>query len=585
MDRRKRPSPSGLFSAAALAVIAFLALTTVYSSDDFSYSTYFDNGFSGYLPLMVQHYTTMNGRALVHLAAHLILHFGNVCFCLVCLGTCILIPLCTSQHRACGATLCLFLSFFLAMPRGLMNQGVMWISAFCNYMLPCAMLCGLLALLFHPNANRPRMAAAVVLSLLCGATTEQSGAMALAAVALYIACSLRDRKPRLLHGLACLACAAVGYGTIFLSPSTQRRFLEETKAEEASSFLTSLLHGLRKEGALMRESILFPQLLTVLFLACGYCLYRRSGRRVWAIASSLGIVAAWGGYFLSGEAAVVLFLFALVVLGGLLLIWHRMELPGILMICAAASACIMLPTNSIDHRSLLPLYLLLSAATAVLAARSLTRTKVRTTVLALAFLAGAACILPSISGYWHNLRIDQRNRQHLEEYRQTGTLRYCMDYDLDYTWIKPYHDGVFHLAYLDANGLSRSTDIYYYSSSHPAVYLDGKLLSFPAIELPEGEALLPLRAVVEGLGGTVEAVGYQVLVTLNGQTCQISRATEYAGVTTVTWTDPQGAEHSATYRCSTRMVRFCVAQEMLESFFGITVIRDDAGVQISSCAE
>ncbi len=581
MDRLKRPSATALICAAALSVIAFLSLTTVYSSDDFSYSTYFDNGIRRYLPLMVRHYQTMNGRTLVHIAAHVILHFGSICFCLVCLGCCILIPLWASQRRVSAAALGLFLCCFLAMPSGLLNQGVMWISAFCNYTLPCAMLCGLLALLYGSGGGRLRMAAAAILALLCGATTEQAGAMALVAVCLYLLWGLRERRRIFSHALICLFCAAAGYVSIFLSPATRNRFQAETSTGEAASFLSSLYRGLEREAALITESFRFPLLLTMLFLVCGYCLYRRSGHGWRSVTGGLGILSAWV-CGISGGAPAALLLLGMTALIGLLLIWERVPLPGTLMVCAAASACIMLPTNSIDHRSLLPLYLLLSAAASTLAAPFLKRPGTRTAALALAFVTGILCILPTVRGYWYNYQIDLRNHQHLEEYRQTGTLRYCMDYDLDHTWIKPYHDGVFHNDYLAAQGLPASTEIFYYSSSLPAVYLEGKLLSFPAIERPDGGMLLPLRAVAEGLGGRVEAVDGEILVTANGQTCTISREREYAGIAAVTWTDPDGASRTADYPCSTRIVSFCIAQELLESLFGITVTRDDSGIQISN---
>lgn len=577
MEKLKRPSLSALLSAAALAVIAFLALTTVYSSDDFSYSTYFDNGIRGYLPLAVQHYQTMNGRALVHLAAHLILHFGSVCFCLVCLGCCAAIPLLTAPRKDRGTAVCLFLSLFLAMPMGILNQGVLWISAFCNYTLPCAMLCALAALLFRREAGRGSRIAGAVLALLCGATTEQSGVMALAAAALYLCVCLRDRRKDLGHGLLCLVLTAVGYGTIYLSPSTRQRFLSETQTGAASSFLSSLVGGLRSENGIFQASVLFPLLLTALFLLCAYRLRRSKCFRAVAL---LGVPAVWAAYLMPWNlgAAALLGVYGLAALTGLLLMWEREERIGALMLCAVASACIMLPTNSIDHRSMVPLYLLLSAATAALGAELLGSTDraLRSGALAAVFLAGMLCIAPSVKGYWSNYQVDRMNRQHVEEYRRTGILRYCMDYDMDHTWMKPCHDGMFQLDYLRANGLDTATVVHYYSSVHPAVYLDGQTLPFPAVTQTGDTMLLPLRGVIEGLGGTVEAAGHEITVTLEGRSYRISREREYEGLA-----DVEGEGLTATYRCSTRLSSFSMERGFFETLFGVVVTQDEAGVHIS----
>ncbi len=49
-----------------LALVAFLAGITVYSSDDYWYSTFMDGGVARYFGMMKEHYLTCNGRNLVH---------------------------------------------------------------------------------------------------------------------------------------------------------------------------------------------------------------------------------------------------------------------------------------------------------------------------------------------------------------------------------------------------------------------------------------------------------------------------------------------------------------------------------------
>ena len=402
MHRKMTIRCSDLVAAAAVAVIAFLSLTTVYSSDDFGYSLYFDNGVLGYLPLAVEHYQKMNGRALVHFFAHVILALGQWAFCLVCVGSCLLIPYACQRSsglnrdgRSLGTSL--FLMFVLVMPVGIMTQGVMWQSAFCNYVLPSAMNCCLMMLL---RGEYRRWAA--VVAFFCGATTEQGGAVTVAILLLNALLDLRDRKLRPLTVLAELGCAAAGYATIFLSPSTQGRFLRETSLAESTALLESLQSGLAHQVSRLCESPAVALVVSVIFLAAAWRLRHWGG---WLL-SAAGTAAVWYGTYVYWTErllpwAVVYILLAVM---GAVLLWRRHDMEGMLLLAAIASVCIMMPTQSNGYRCLVPIYLYLSMAAAILAAKSVTeiRVQVKNGVLCLLMVCALVWCAPEIRGYWHN---------------------------------------------------------------------------------------------------------------------------------------------------------------------------------------
>ena len=126
--------------------LAILSMTTVYSSDDYWYSTFMDDGVSEYLNLMKEHYLTFNGRVFVHFIAQLILHSGNILFTVFTITLFTLIPIAAAgMDRRTTAddiaiTVLVFLIGILALPRAVMVNGVLWISGFCNYALSAAMI-------------------------------------------------------------------------------------------------------------------------------------------------------------------------------------------------------------------------------------------------------------------------------------------------------------------------------------------------------------------------------------------------------------------------------------------------------------
>ena len=137
---------------AELAVLAFLAGITIYSSDDYWYSTFLRDGLEEFWRLVKLHYQVFNGRVVVHLLAWVVLHVGNGLFAVVCVSFFLLLPWLGCRigrlpREQTPTVFLLFLSGVLLMPTAMMKEGVLWISAFCNYVFPGVLLTGYVLLM------------------------------------------------------------------------------------------------------------------------------------------------------------------------------------------------------------------------------------------------------------------------------------------------------------------------------------------------------------------------------------------------------------------------------------------------------
>lgn len=563
----------GLLCALALAGIGFLGVTTVYSSDDYAYSLYFDDGLLGYLPRMAEHYRTVNGRALVHIFAHGLLEFPSVVFSLVCLG-CVLAVIglglrnWSLSKTGRSRSLVVYLLLFLAMPASILTQGVMWVSAFCNYVIPCVMVCGLI----HLTLGKKNPWAILLLAALCGATTEQMGAVTMAVMLLMVP---RQEKGHRLWMMAGVLAAGVGYGSIFLSPSTQGRLLRETNVTAPGSLLESLLKGFQRQTELLGVTPAPALAVSLVFLAWGWC---RRERRWVPAAAALGACAVWVGVMGIGTVALVGWglVYMLLVVAGLELLWERMDWPGLLLVAAVASACIMMPTESNRSRCFLPMYLFLSAAAALLTARAAEKLRgplVPAALAALAVFSAVSCA-PVMAGYWHNYRVDRINAAHAAQWEPGESLLYCMDYDKRYTDSKPYDSGgAYEDYYLQTLGLDpQDVTVCYYGAGYTEVWLEDTRLRFPAYS-QNGVVFLPVRSVVETAGGTVTLENGKIRITLGELDCRVDYV--LTGETNVEW-----ETGSARFACSANVAGFYLEERFFTEFLGFAPEQGDHGTGI-----
>lgn len=566
-----------------LAVLAFLAGITVYSSDDYWYSTFLRDGLGEFWRLVKFHYQVFNGRVVVHLLAWVVLHVGNGLFAVVCVGFFLLLPWMGGRinylpREQVPAALLLFLSGILLMPTAMMKEGVLWISAFCNYVFPSLLLTGYVLLMETylrrergQKGNGPLLLAVCLVQFLCGATTEQSGLAAVGVALCYTLFCLLFQRGKCLPCLLISLWGGAGLLTIFLSPATQTRMQEEVMAEEGPAM--DLVAALHKQAETLCEGLLFPILLGLLF-AGTYLLFFREKKGVVPKAalalSELGVVLL---YLTQGAGKSYLYGFVLLCLALCALALLAVGRRGSCALLAAglASNVLMLVTDSIGFRNILPCYLYLLVVVAVMGAElaaglSLPVRRGGAILLALLSLVTIGLDVPH---YWENYQVDQRNKAHEEEAKTTGVLRYCMDYDMEYTWIKPYYDGYFYGTYWEALPKELQTaDIYFYGTDYAPVYAGGVLCKAPATR-NEGEEtwLLPVADILRQLGGevvwsedftTIRFRGTDYLCTVNGDQ------------ETISW-EKDGAAQSVNVQRALTYYKLCFPAQVYEELFGLTV--------------
>ena len=588
--------------AAAFSLIIFLALTTVYSSDDYWYSTFMDHGAAAYFQMMKEHYLTFNGRMLVHFAAQLILHFGNTLFALFLAGCCALIP--AAMHAmgkegdrdADGLLLCmlLFLTGVLLLPRSFVVSGLLWISASCNYVLPTVMVVGEVLLLqrFTGREER-RFYPADLLTLgfcfLCGATTEQMGAAAVGVAGLFALKSLVLKKKRVWACLLAAACACCGVLTIFLSPATRQRMAEETVGDMTvgSGFMQHMKNQLNLQAVTFSQSPFIIAVFGALFFFTGWLLFRKKDLPKWvagawlalSAASLLALCAANGKLFLLAYLAVI----GLTALQALIWFVRGYEGMAFVLLAGLGSAGVILFTTSGGERTFLPFCLCLLA---VLAPALMTLLEEIPwamarggAVLALSLLSFAVTGI-QLPGYWHNYRVDQINQEAAARAGETGELYYFMDYDKSYTHIKPYEDGYFYTSWVESTGIDPSVcRVYFYGKGLPNVYVAGERAQSPARPGAGGAWLLPLREIMERLGGSLELgdnAGDHILIRLGGQ--EYTYAAQGAQAT-VQWQEG-GAAHRAGGERSQNYYAACISEDLLTEAFGLRITHLDEAIYV-----
>lgn len=585
-----------LAAVTAFAGIVFLMWISVYSADDFWYSTFLDGGLASFLELTKYHYEIFNGRVLVHLAAQLILHLGNWAFSLVGLLCCAAIPLAAlraaqrprSQAAAC---LAVFGVGVLVLPRELLVEGLFWRSAFCNYVLPTAMVAGeLLVLMRVTGPGKTRFGAfpaCVLAGLLCGATTEQSGLVAMAAAGLVgLWCLVKNRR-KLAYPAVALLCSAAGLMTVFLSPATYSRFFRETKAAKLSSFFDSLQSGLESQAALFAAGRTASILLALLFLFTALALMRITEKRELPLAAGgLSMAAALLSPFLPKgvQTACYALLLALLLLWAVALTSVSRCVEGLLLLLTLASVLVMLPTKSLSARVLLPAFLYALAAAALLLSGELSAMKpiVQTAALPAAVFGVFLFRLPFFSGCWGNYVTDRLNASAADEAHETGVLYYCLDYDMDCTYTKPFDDGYYYNTYLESEGLAPDTTVYFYGEGRPVIYVNGERISSPAFPDGEGGWMLPLRDIVEPMGGSVELRATGVIVHFPDREVVVTYMLSHEAQ--IAWTDADGSSRKLDVPKPEHYFEMLIGERAYTEAFGLTVSSSSDGMRLDVTA-
>lgn len=550
----KRRCSFAVFAAGGIAVFLWLyfCLMTVYSSDDYWYSTFWDDGLVEYLKLMVYHYQTMNGRVLVHFLAHTILYLGKWAFAIMCLTCCITVPALTADfsgipRRRILVMVIFFLYGILLMPQQILNQGVFWISASCNYLFPSALIC-MLAIALEKKWKWSWIAA-----FLCGATTEQMGLASVFLCGIYLLDGVIRKERTLVHWIGA-AAAVLGVLSVFASPATSERASEGVRLDGFAEAFSTLQKGILREKVILTENPLPILVMLLLLLAMAFTVWEKCGKRgIWGAAAAAGIGLLAGSYgperfcWIGYTAA---FLIMAVLAVCLVALKHR--LLGALTLAGLFAAAVMLPTNSVDPRVMTPTCYLFLLCICLYAAEKFSLES-RFSLALLACAASAIlCLIPDVKGYAHNYRIDRLNQQLIDEAKETNFIRYCTDYDRNYTWIKADHDPYFRIMYLASNGFPEDGSVIFFSQSdmYPhTLYFEDRLLNDGVLTDAQERVLLPLRQIVMTLGGEIEWEEGVTKVRLDQVEYTVNDLDE--NTVRVSWIDGYGEEQQQDFAACT----------------------------------
>lgn len=538
-------------TAAALtvcsALLFLLFFLQIYSCDDHLYMCFLDRGPEEFLEQMQWHYNEWNGRLLVHGVASVALHFGHISVALIGLASlwgCFLLGLRLTGAKGLPLTgLVLCLAGILLLPLAVLQEGVMWISAFYNYVFPFLLLAALLLLLRRQrSAERLRWYEAPALLLLafcCGFSTELYGLLCCALLGWTLLWALlrREKRPWLI--LPALAAAAGGLALILLSPATAGRAGEEVRLEGEI-----LLENLKAQGALLRSyDCMLPLFVG---LQAGLALFgRRKGKPLPGCLCAAGalfpvlllVLPEQGPGWLSYPA-----LLAVLLAEALLLTLRGEEGMGLLLLAAPLVQLIMLFTQSYVPRTMAAFALPLLPVLGACVERGGLRAWHRPALALLLTAAALAVTLPSVPDRVYNYRVSRQNEASADLAVSTGVMEAHLDYDPRYYYHLDFIDPMFPW-FLRHHGLSpEQTVIHPAANRKPLIFVNGKQVDTPAI-LGRQTTFYQLRSIADGIGAEFECQKpYQYRIIWNGVAYSFDCDADSAHYrnTVVRWTDPEG---------------------------------------------
>lgn len=129
------------------------------------------------------------------------------------------------------------------------------------------------------------------------------------------------------------------------------------------------------------------------------------------------------------------------------------------------------------------------------------------------------------------------------------------------------------------------TKIYFYSESLPSVYVGGERAVSPALAGKKGGWLLPLRSIIEGMGGRVEVQkgwAYNMEIILDGRTFHYSADGDTA---VIRWEDDSGQEYSGKGEISQDYFSVCLSEHIFTEAFGLRVTHDGSRIDVARVGE
>ena len=556
-----------------IGLLAYFGWTTVHSSDDYWYATFWDHGLAHYMEMMELHYQTFNGRSLVHFLAHLILHFDNWAFALACCGLCTtaILMACKSVHRENHRTaeaMAFFLAGLMLMPKSIFAEGFMWISAFCNYLYPVTLICIMINLRERGKSH----ILLILMSFICGATTEQMGMTTVGILLIYTIEAVIRRKGFGVD-IACVGASLIGLLTIFLSPASQNRVSANFHSGDLMDIIADLLKTASREAEILTENGM-PLLVILLFLLLsGKIISDKSGKVAFIPVSIVGIVgiALWafgsGGIQVTG--AVIVFL-SLAIESVALIVWKE-RASGVFMLAALLSSAVILPMHSVGPRLMLPFYTLALLSICSLYPLIVLRVRERGIILCAVLGLSVIALIPVMQGCWHNHQLDRMNKNFAVEDHDKKILRFCADFNYDYTWKGKVHTNLdYQKHYLVSLGMPEDTEMFYFTGAYdpPVINCDGvSMVAYAACD-EEGNTYFPLRKLIEFYDGSVAWTPEHTVIHLDQREyiMRIEEDTAY-----FTFQDQSGRESMIELPCMSYYgVTYC-AEPLLTDILGCSV--------------
>ena len=424
--------------------------------------------------------------------------------------------------------------------RGVMKEAFMWMTAAFNYVLPCLFI--ILALIFYEK----RSPAVYLFAFCAGASTEQWGAASCAMMFLFAFIKISEhiaslprtkkgalRKNALNAGyfaaaFSPLVPAAIGLATIFLSPATQNRFVTRVSFNLARDFvrLSEIFVSKECDAAII---LIFCAVLSLLPISRKkiYLPFLSSPAALLLNILSLVFPAlspwAFAAFLVQALLAAIIFPFTF------------FKKTGVFSLGALVSALVMLPADTFEPRVTAPAALLLIIAVLPMILVYLNESpKIRLKkgilypfLLLASLFVSASFFAPSYAGFYKNHLIERENLRNIREAKETGVLRYNIDYDKRFAMRQMFNDSYFYANFISLYSLE-DCDVILESSVYPRIFLNGEPTGLVA-PVEYGETYIPIAAIARAVGGEVAADANIVSISIGGKTLLLKdKVFEYA---------------------------------------------------------
>ena len=230
-----------IFATAILCCLMMCAQITLVYIDDTMYADWGRHGIKYFFEKYMWHSENFNGRTFVHMCLSILMIFGEVAFIVAIptfLATSFYLLFKTLQPKSSVQTRLLVsglsILYFLGLYAEYINTTMMWMAGAFNYIFPLFII----ALSYNyllKKKDEKFSVLMLILSFICGATTEQYGMYFIGLIVLTTFFDFLKSKKINKNLVFYLIATIIGYLTIFMAFGTGSRFLNSFDYAEQSS--------------------------------------------------------------------------------------------------------------------------------------------------------------------------------------------------------------------------------------------------------------------------------------------------------------------------------------------------------------